>query len=253
MRPFLGFVTFFGFSACVTIENNAPVQPALDAPQEAGVPTALDSDSGANTRDALQEKPSEPVDASQEDASDAGPDATALPVEGTYFASCLSELAGGNVKKTFSFWATTKYTPNVDASTGGTLAITLESLSVEDGNAPKTVSRSNIVSKLPDITGTANGESSFVATTVGGVPASFAGAANPISGSDVTISNAGLKGRFNTAAFCARLFGHVDKPEAASRDLAEGQNQCLFTLITDGAAAPEGRVKGDYAEGNCPL
>ena len=194
---------------------------------------------------------------SSSSSGDAGPiDSGPPPVkveEGTYFASCLSELAGGNVKKTFSFWATTKYTPNADAATGGTLAITLEALSVEDGNAPKTVSRANIVSKLPDIAGTSNSENSFVATTVGGVPASFAGAANPISGSDVTISNAGLKGRFNTSGFCARLFGHVDKPEAASRDLAEGQNQCLFTPITDGAPAPEGRVKGDYAEGNCPL
>lgn len=172
--------------------------------------------------------------------------------EATYFASCLSELAGGNVKKTFSFWVTAKYTPNQDTTTGGTLSLSLEALKLESGLPPANISRADIVSKLPDIVGTANGSGSFVAATAGG-SASFAGAANPISGSDVQISNAGLKGVYVPAGFCARLFGHVDKPEAASRDLAEGKNQCLFTPIKEGEAAPTGRVASSYADTNCPL
>jgi hypothetical protein len=181
---------------------------------------------------------------------DAGPP-PAEAVEGVYFASCLSELANGQVKKAFSFWATTKFTPNAD-KTGGEIDITLGALKLVDGLPPTTLSPSNIVSTITGITGTVDATNSFVAALPAGTQGRFDGSANPISGSNVAISNAGLKGKFIPAGFCARLTGHVDEPAPASRDLDEDKNVCLFTPVKDGDTAPT-RVFSDYNVANCPL
>lgn len=197
--------------------------------------------------------PPTPTATDQPDAGpiDSGPPPTQV-TEGTYFASCLSELANGQVTKTFSFWATTKFTPNTDVTTGGTLSVTLEALKLDNGAPPTTISRANVVSTLPEITGTTDPAGSFVASLPAGVSATFLGTANPISGSNVEISGAGLKGRFATAAFCARLTGHVVQPAPAERDLDENKNFCLFTPVTEGATVPT-RTFQDYSVAKCPL
>lgn len=173
------------------------------------------------------------------------------PTTGVYFASCLSELANGNVKKTFSFWATTKFTPNAE-KTGGELDITLGALKLENGLPPTTLSASNIVSTIPGIVGQVDATNSFVAALANGAKGSFSGTANPISGSDVVIAGAGLKGKFVTTGFCTRLTGHVEQPAAAERDLDENKNVCLFIPVKEGDTAPT-RVFSDYSASKCPL
>jgi hypothetical protein len=164
--------------------------------------------------------------------------------EGAYFASCLSELANGSVKKTFSFWATAKVTPS------GNFAIVLEALKLDDGQPPTTISRTGIVSTSPEFKDFAlDASGSFVAEVGSGQALSFPGSANPISGTNVVIALAGLKGRFASAGFCARLTGHVTEPVPAARDLDENKNTCLFTPVKDGDAAPT-RTFSDYT---CPL
>lgn len=180
-------------------------------------------------------------------------------VEGTYYAACLTELANGSTAKIFSFWVSTKFTPNEAADTGGNLEIVLEALALVDGKPPPTISRAGITGQpLPSISGKTDATGSFVAALEPGKTASFAGAANPISGSDVVLTDegvdpVGLRGKFSENRFCARLTGHVAQPAAATRDLDQNKNFCIFAPTKDGDKRPEYEFPKDYSAANCPL
>ncbi|MBX3230163.1 MAG: hypothetical protein KIT84_24980 [Labilithrix sp.] len=196
----------------------------------------------------------------QEEVVDSGPPIETGPppteaVEGTYFATCLTELDRSNVNKAFSFLVATSFTPN---DSGGELKITLEALALVDGKPPTSSARSGIVgAPLPEITGNTNAEGSFVATLAEGQKATFPGAANPISGSDVELITGngvqvGLSGRYVEEKFCARLTGRINQPAAARRNLNPDQNFCIFNKITEGDPAPT-VTREEFTPANCPL
>jgi len=177
---------------------------------------------------------------------DVGPP-PANAVEGTYYGACLAELAFGSASKRFNFFTTTKYTPEAG---GAKLQMTIQPLKVVNNQPPATVTKADAVG-------------SEIATPPADVAASgrfrlelgltkVAGAANPITGSDVEIENAFLDGRFGEARFCARLGGRVTQPAAAARDLDPELNICHFIPIKDGDPMPT-FVNEDFQPESCPL
>lgn len=188
-------------------------------------------------------------------ATDAGPTIEAGPppteaVNGLYVASCLTELANGSVSRVFTFYTKTAFTPS---ATGGKLDVTLQAMALVNNKPPTLFSQAGTVgAPLPTVSGTTDANGSFTITVPPGVEMTFPGAANPISGSDVALSNAGLAGRFATARWCARLNGHVDQPAAAARTLDESKNFCIFVAAKDGDPVPTYEFT-DFSEANCPL
>lgn len=188
-------------------------------------------------------------------STDAGPTVEAGPppteaVTGLYVASCLTELANGSTTRVFTFYTTTKFTPT---DNGGTLAVTLQAMALVKNKPPTIFSQAGTVGDpLPTVSGSTDVNGSFVITVPAGVEMTFPGAANPISGSDVALSNAGLAGRFATTHWCARLNGHVDQPAAASRTLDQTKNFCIFVAAKEGDPVPTYQFS-DFSEANCPL
>ncbi|MBX3231120.1 MAG: hypothetical protein KIT84_37285 [Labilithrix sp.] len=219
---------------CLTIENNNLPAPATVP--DAGTPETPETNN--------------PADAGPE-ASTQGP----LRRTGTYYATCLTELDRSDVDKAFSFLATTSFTRN---TAGGDIEITLEALALVDGKPPTSSARSGIVgAPTPKFTGTTNAEGSFVATLADGQKATFPGAANPISGSDVELITGngvqvGLSGRYVEEKFCARLTGRINQPAAARRNLDPEQNFCIFSRIAEGDPAPT-VTREELTPANCPL
>jgi hypothetical protein len=186
---------------------------------------------------------------------EAGPPPTEA-VKASYAASCLTELANGQISKVFTFWTDSSFTPNA-AGNGGTLSLILTAEALVNKEPPPTVGKAGFTGQpLPEILGTTDANGSFVATLKPDQTASFPGLANPISGSDVLLTNengvvVGLKGRYATDHFCARLTGHVKQPAAAERNLDEDSNFCLFQAVKDGDPTPQHMFK-DYSVANCP-
>jgi hypothetical protein len=169
-------------------------------------------------------------------------------VQGTYYGACLSELAFRQVKKVFNLLTVTSFVPG---GTGGSLTLSNHTLKLENAGPPANVSVAGevgdeIKQSLP-ATVDANGAYSADLGTV-----TFPGSANPISGSDVVISNTKLQGRFSAAKFCARLGGHVDEPAAAARTLDPAQNICQFLPIKDGDPTPTFTL-ADFQPESCPV
>lgn len=248
---------------CGAVENSAPapgptvvVNPDGGGKSpDAGTPAEPDpepSDSGTPTNDS-----GAPANDSGTPANDSGMPVN-TPESGPYFASCLSELAAGSVAKTFSFWANVKVTRAGTATTGGTIAVIFEALAIVGGKPPPIVTRAGITgTPTPIISGSLDTNDAFLAKIEAGTSLTIPGLANPISGSDVLLTNegvnaVGLRGRFAKTRFCTRLVGHVAQPAAAARDLDVDKNFCIFTPTKDGAAAPP-YTFGDYSVANCPL
>jgi hypothetical protein len=167
-------------------------------------------------------------------------------VEGTYYGACVAELAFGQANKRFSFFTTTKFTPE---AAGGTLELSIQPLKLANEAPPATVTKADAVGSLipaPPATVAADGKFRVELGTV-----TVPGAANPISGSDVEILNAFLQGRFAEGKFCSRLGGEVTKPAAAARTLNPAKNTCYFVPIKDGDPMPE-FTNNDFADGICP-
>jgi hypothetical protein len=193
---------------------------------------------------------------------DGGADATTTPpplisAQGTFVATCLTELANEQLTKVFTFWATTGFAPNV-SGVGGDLTITLQPLALTSKSPPETISTSDFTGPaLPPIKGQTDANGSFVATIESSQTATAPGASNPISGSDLLLTNengalVGLEGRYSHDHYSARLTGHIKEPAAAERDLDPSANFCLFTPVKDGDPAPAHTVS-DYTVANCPL
>lgn len=168
-------------------------------------------------------------------------------VEGTYYGACLAELAFGQPSKRFNFFTLTKYTPD---AAGAKLQLSIQPLKVVNNNPPPTVTKADAVGaeiSTPPGDVASTGRFRLELGTV-----SVAGAANPITGSDVEILSAFLDGRFAEARFCARLGGQVTKPAAAARQLDPAQNICQFVPIKDGDPMPA-FTEADFQANSCPL
>jgi hypothetical protein len=177
--------------------------------------------------------------------------APASGATGTYYGACLSELAFDQVKKVFSFYVVTTGAI-ADAAPGDTLALEATALKLESAGPPAEVSKAGEVgaaTSAPAVAYTQPTEQYALQLGTVTIP----GAANPISGSDVVISNTGLlvDVRAGQQRFCARMYGHVDAPAAAARTLDPAQNVCQFVPITDGAPTPTFSL-GDFAAAGCP-
>ena len=160
--------------------------------------------------------------------------------EKLYYGACLSELALGQVTNVFSFYTKTKYVPSA-GGVGGTLEVSIQALQTANGDAPTTFTSSGITGgiipdpKLAIPPAAVDGEGRFLfelrTTTV-------PGNANPISGGEVLIELATLRGRFQASQFCARLGGEVKAPSAAARTLTEQKNVCRFFILPDNSPIP---------------
>lgn len=167
-------------------------------------------------------------------------------VEGLYYGACMSELAFSDPNKIFNLFTHTKFTPS---GAGGKLELSIGTLKIEPGpKPPSTVGQAGVVGTpfagSADVD--AQGKFNMQLGTVG-----FPGAANPISGSDVVILNGSLQGRFSAERFCARLGGHVEKPESATRDLNPPDNICQFVPVKDGDKTPTFSF-ADLTAAGCP-
>ena len=168
-------------------------------------------------------------------------------VEGTYYGACLAELAFGSASKRFNFFTVTKFTPD---PAGAKLELSIQPLKVVNRNPPPTVTLADAVGPqlaAPPANVESSGRFRLELGTV-----NVAGAANPITGSDVEIVGAFLDGRFAEARFCARLGGQVTKPAAAARTLDPALNICQFVPIKDGDPMPE-FTDPDFVTDSCPL
>jgi len=187
------------------------------------------------------------TDPSKADADVAPVDAQAPKeaVKGLYYASCLSQLAFGDVRKLLRFYTLTEYTPNDQG--GGTLNLNMTPMlgydKVNDGpTAPDNFSLTFARGDAIPANGTVDGAGIFTITlgTVNLVPE-----ANPITGRQIKIENTILKGRFasSTDAFCSTLQGQVTVP--IQQPLTAEDNICLFVPLKDGDPLPV-QVKADF-------
>lgn len=190
-------------------------------------------------------KPGVPEASTDGGGVETGPPPTEA-TEGLYYGACLSQIAFGRADRVFNFYTKTKFTPD-PATGGGSLTLSLQALKLENNVQPSTVSESGTTGPVqssqepatPNVEG--SGRYQITLGTVN-VPAD----ANPITGRDVVIENAGLQGHFTQGNFCAQLFGTVTVPISITLD--PNSNTCLFAPVTDGQATPK-FVEADFANG----
>jgi hypothetical protein len=139
-------------------------------------------------------------------AKDAGPepDVMALDVaadgmKNAFLALCYSSLSGGTMKKTLRFIADTNVKP-------GSFQLTLSPLDA----AARTMTRSSIVGKPIVLEATTLGDTGKFTQSV--ATADIVGAANTLSGRDITVEELSLDGRFAAGKFCSSFDGRIIKP-----------------------------------------
>lgn len=149
-----------------------------------------------------------------------------VPVEktkGVYFAVCLPSLVTGRVDRALRFYAETEFTPTEGGA--GTLKMLLSPFAV----AARTFSRDSIAGPALDVGDaipvTAAADFSGAIST-----ANIPGAANPISGSDISIVDITLAGKFSASGnFCSDFKGQVTQP-IQNAFVA----QCLYLDLEEG-------------------
>lgn len=184
--------------------------------------------------------------------SDAGVFDAAPPptegVEGLYYAACLTFLAYGSTQRVFNFYTHTKFVP--DASGGGTLTFTLKPLAVDAAlqKPPATISEAGTVgdayTSLPTTAPNVDATGRY---TMQFGDVHIPGAANPITGRDITIENTVFTGHFGSGRSCAQLSGSVTKPVTLT--LEPTQNTCIIVPIKDGDPTPTYDYEKDFKPG----
>lgn len=173
-------------------------------------------------------------DGGKEDSS-----APTQAIEGTYYASCLPDLAACRVDRTLRFYAESKFVPLSDAGGGGTLELTLSPMKV----GSTTVAKANavgtpIVAKMVAVA-TDGAYSANFGTDVCPIGSSNAcltidGAANPLTGRNIVVDGTVIAGIFGGAdKFCGNLSGQIIQP--LNQSLVAS---CLFVAVKDGDAIP---------------
>lgn len=194
----------------------------------------------------------EVVDASSDSAPPEG------SVKGLYFAACLSKLAAGRVDRVLRFYTEVDFVKDADGPTG-TISLKLTAMKLAPGNLPPpTVSKSETIGttytidKQPtNALGVYNGAIG-TDTDNNGIPdVQIAKEANPISGREIVLENAGLPGRFAPGTFCSQLVGHVVQP--TDIELEGAANTCIYIPVNEGDPTPVLKIDAsDFAAG-CAL
>lgn len=178
------------------------------------------------------------------------------PVEGTYYASCLSQLAFGATDKVFNFYAKVKYTPD---GPNGRLTMSLQSLKLNENpkGPPLKFEKAGTVgdefkSKEPSAPNVINTKSTIEMDTVNGRPGFviIPGEANPITGRPVEVENTKLTGRFAKEKNCAYLSGKVVVP--VTLELEPSKNVCQIVKANEGDPTPIFKTADDFKADTCP-
>ena len=210
----------------------APLLGVLAAPVASCIP-----DPSADYKDYVEKTASY-----RQTGGDGGKEDSSAPtqaIEGTYYASCLPDLAACRVDLTLRFYTETKFVPKGDAGGGGTLDLTLSPLKV----GSTTVAKANtvgtpITAKLVDVA-TDGAYSASFGTDVCPVGNSSAcltidGQANPLTGRNIVVDGTVIAGIFGGAdKFCGNLSGQIIQP--LNQSLVAS---CLFIAVKDGDPVP---------------
>lgn len=174
-----------------------------------------------------------------------------VATEGLYYGACLSQLAFGQPNLVFNFYTKTKFVPD---GAGGRLSLSIEALKLEPdatgkNGPPAKVSAAGVVGgvmqSVESPTPNVEPDTGRYSVSLGNVL--VPGTANPISGSDVQITDAKLNGRFAKERFCAQLNGQVVRPVQLT--LEPPRNICQFVPVKDGDPRPP-LTAPDFA--SCP-
>ena len=225
MRSFLlglGFSSFGAFVACT-----------------GGAATGGDGgteDGGASSSSSSTSSSSTSSSSSSGDTGDASTsDVTATPTKALYVGGCLTQLAAGRVDRLFLYYTEA-------TSTGASIDLTMQAIKTGTTTFSKTAVVGTTLAKVgvPFVSGKYAADFGTVV-----IP----GAANPITGRDVTIEQTQMPGRFLPPAFCSQLAGRVVTPTDV---LLDGKaNVCVFKPATEGGPMPKFEV-ADFDAG-CPL
>jgi hypothetical protein len=179
--------------------------------------------------------------------SDSAPPAE--PVKGLYFGACLSKLAAGRVDRVLRFYTEVDFLKDANAPTG-TITIKLTALKLGPNNGPPAaVSKAETVGTTYTINNVATNALGVYDGTLGQVK--IPGEANPISGREIIVEQAGLPGRFAPGTFCSQLVGQVTQPTEI--ELEGAANTCIYIPVKEGDATPVLKVDGSDFKGGCAL
>lgn len=229
MRIFLlglGFSTLGAFVACT-------------GGAATGNDGGLDDDGGASSSSTSSSTSSSSTSSSSSSSGNtpdsATSDVTSTPTKALFVGGCLTQLAAGRVDRLFLFYTET-------STTGGSIDLTLQPIKAGTTTFSKTAVVGTKLAKVgvPLVSGKYTTDFGTVV-----IP----GAANPISGRDVTIEQTQMPGRFLPPAFCSQLAGHVVTPTDLLLD--GNANVCVFKAATEGGPMPTFAI-ADFDNG-CPL
>lgn len=147
------------------------------------------------------------------------------PIKGNYFASCYSDLMAGNLNKMLRFYTETEFVPE---TSGGKITLKLYPFKVTARSFAKSET-TNVPLSFEATPVDATGKFKATSPSI-----DIAGAANPFSGSDITISPLTLDGRFTATGkdkFCSGFAGKITKP--ITNDFTAA---CLFYPLKEGDA-----------------
>lgn len=225
MRSFLfgfGFFSFGAFVACTG--GTGTIGGDGGATDDGGASSSSASSSSSSSSSSSGNMP---------EASTS--DATVTPTKALYVGGCLTQLAAGRVDRIFLFYTEV-------SSTGTSLDLTMQPMKAGTIVFSKTSVVGTKLTKVgvPLVSGKYTADFGTIV-----IP----GAANPISGRDITIEQTQLPGRLLPPAFCSQLAGHVVSPTDI---LLDGDaNTCVFKLATESGPMPTFAV-ADFDSG-CPL
>lgn len=188
------------------------------------------------------------VKATEKYRSSGGSDAaldTSAPttvVKGTYYLSCLPNLAFGDINKLFRFYVESEYTP---MGAGGSLTLRLTPMRIRD-DAGNLLPAAGLTLKK-EASGTLSVTSVPVAMsgkfTANFMTAMVAATSNPISFRLIEVHDTTVVGVFQSApdggpgSYCGGLSGQVVAP--IMQDLGmPADNVCLFQPLAEGSPLP---------------
>lgn len=182
-----------------------------------------------------------PLDGGPPDDASTGNDSTTITdgpppvtVSGTYYAELLSQLAFGNVARTFKFYGNVAY----DASSKTITKIDLTPIKATATTISSSETTGTTVTKT-SVPVAASGRFVAALGTVT-IPAD----ANPITGREIVIEDATLIGAFaSPGRFCSQMTGHVTVP--VDLQLEQDRNVVLYDPAKNGDAQPA-RVAADF-------
>lgn len=179
-------------------------------------------------------------------------------VKQLYFGACLSKLAAGRIDRVLRFYTEVEFAPDATGGTGK-ISLKLTAMKLAPGNQPPpTVSKSETVGKTYTIDNQPTNALGVYAGAIGsdtdgnGIPdVQIPAEANPISGREIVVENAGVPGRFAPGTFCSQLVGHVVQP--TDIDLEGPANTCIYIPVKEGDPTPPLKVDGSDFKAGCAL